>query len=326
MNPAYKTLLKKQGYEFIGEHSASKICMWTKASLKDKNVCYKQKFYGIQSHRCAQISVAINFCQLDCSFCWRERNNSEFGKIDDPAEIVQNSIKAQRKLLSGFGGLEITNKKKFEESKEPLHFAISLNGENLTYPRIGDLIKEIKKYGGSSFVVTNGQLPEVIEKMEMPTQLYVSLSAPNEILFKKIDRPLLKDGWQRLMKSMGLLKMLKHKTRTVIRLTLIKNENMTLHEKYGEIIRMANPTYLEVKAFALMGASKQRYTKENTPTHEETKRFAIEVGKYCGYKLIDEQPVSRVVLMMEEDRKDRIMNHELLPRFKMTSSHNRFPA
>ena len=43
------------------------------------------------------------------------------------------------------------------------------------------------------------------------------------------------------------------------------------------------------------------------PLHEEIRAFANQICKYCGYKIIDEQKESRVVLMMKKDRKDRIM-------------------
>ncbi|MBW3000150.1 4-demethylwyosine synthase TYW1, partial [Candidatus Woesearchaeota archaeon] len=108
----YKKLLEKQHYSFVGEHSAVKTCTWTKKSLKDEGVCYKQQFYGINSHRCVQISVTVNFCDLSCVYCWRDRFNFPFEKIDEPKEVIEKSILAQRKLLSGLGGFEKLNKGK----------------------------------------------------------------------------------------------------------------------------------------------------------------------------------------------------------------------
>lgn len=307
MESAYKKLLEKQGYKFIGEHSASKICTWTRKSLRNEGFCYKQKFYGIRSHMCAQISVSVNFCQNDCIYCWRERHNSPFEQIDEPKQIIENAIIAQRALISGYGGYAKVNKKKLKEAQNPAHFAISLTGETLAYPKINELITDLKKRNYTSFIVTNGQMPEVLEKLEMPTQLYISLSAPNEELFKEINRPSLKDGWKKLMKSMKILKKLKDKTRTTIRLTMIKNLNMIHPEEYAKIIEMANPTFLEVKAYMFIGASKERLSLENMPYHEEIVAFANELSKHCPYKIIDEQKASRVVLMMKEDRKDRLM-------------------
>lgn len=52
MEKSFANLLKKQQYGVVGRHSAVKVCEWTKKSLVTGNSCYKQKFYGIQSHRC----------------------------------------------------------------------------------------------------------------------------------------------------------------------------------------------------------------------------------------------------------------------------------
>src|SRR3989338_3669923 len=95
MDAAYRKLLEKQGYNFVGAHSACKTCLYTAKSIAGKGSCYKQKFYGIQSHRCIQMSAAVNFCNLDCVFCWRKRNNSQFGKVDNPVELADSIKKAQ---------------------------------------------------------------------------------------------------------------------------------------------------------------------------------------------------------------------------------------
>ena len=47
-----KKIMEKQGYRFIGKHSAVKICRWTRKSLIDERECYKSKFYGIKSWEC----------------------------------------------------------------------------------------------------------------------------------------------------------------------------------------------------------------------------------------------------------------------------------
>ncbi|MFH1182055.1 MAG: 4-demethylwyosine synthase TYW1 [Candidatus Woesearchaeota archaeon] len=309
MDEAYKKLLERQGYVFIGEHSACKACEYNCKSLIGRGTCYKERFYGISSHRCIQMTVAANFCNMDCIFCWRERNNSAFGKIDEPEQLIENAVKAQRKLLSGFGGNQKVDFQKWQESKEPRHFAISLNGENTAYPKLSEFIKALKKKGYTSFLVTNGQLPEVLAKLELPTQLYISLSAPNEELFRKIDRSVYKDGWKRLMKSFEIMKKLRAKTRTTIRLTIIKG--LTMEEghakQFAEIIKKANPLFVEVKSYMCLGASRKNLTIENMARHDEVRKFATKVAKFASYKIIDEQPESRVVLLMQKDFKGRIM-------------------
>ena len=55
----YKQALEKASYEIVGNHSAVEICGWTKKVLKDDVAgCYKQKFYGIRSHQCTQMTPA----------------------------------------------------------------------------------------------------------------------------------------------------------------------------------------------------------------------------------------------------------------------------
>ncbi len=311
MDSAYKKLLENQGYKFIGEHSACKTCHYTAASIAGKGACYKQRFYGIQSHRCVQMTVAANFCSMDCVFCWRKRNNSPFGKIDDPVALIDNAVAAQVKALSGFGGHKSVDFQKFTESKQPLHFAISLNGENTAYPRLGEFIAELNRRGYTSFLVTNGQLPEVLAKIPLPTQLYVSVSAPNKGLFSAVDRPMYKDGWERLMRSLDVLLQLgEHgKTRTAIRFTLIKGVTM-LPEHAGEfaaIIKRANPAFVECKSYMWVGTSRERLEKANMASYSEVRKFAASVGKKCGYKLVDGQEESRVVLMMRQGFNGRLM-------------------
>lgn len=315
MDPAYKEKLKKQHYRFIGEHSAVKTCIWTKRALRNEGVCYKSKFYGIQSHRCIQMTPSLNFCDMDCLYCWRERNNSSFDIVDVPKELLDNAIKAQRKLLNGNWGDARTDKKKIEESKKPLHVAISLNGEPLYYPKLSEFIVEIKKKRMTSFLVTNGQLPSVLKQIELPTQLYISLDAPNPELQKKITRSIHADSWERLMKSLDILASLKGKTRTALRLTLIKGVNDSGPEKYAELFKRANPDFVEVKSYMFVGASRKRLKIENMPYHEDVRAFAQQIEKYCDYKIVEEQKISRVVLMTNKNSAERFIDFKDLKEF-----------
>ncbi|MFO8015931.1 MAG: 4-demethylwyosine synthase TYW1 [Candidatus Woesearchaeota archaeon] len=303
MDETYKKELEKQQYRFIGDHSAVKVCSWTKKALTGQGHCYKQKFYGIESHRCCQISVTVNYCDQDCIFCWRKRYQEPFTTVDDPKKLVDNAIAQHSLLLSGMGGHENINRKKLEEAKDPNQFAISLTGETLHYPRLSELIRELKRRGCSSFVVTNGQLPEVMERMEPPSQLYISLDAPNEDIYRKVCRPMNNDGWQRLNRSLEVLKDLRKKTRTTIRVTLVKGENMAEPENYAKLIEKAEPHFLEVKAYMFVGNSRLKLSIKNMPRHHEIVEFAKDLEKHSRYRIIDEQPESRVVLMMKDDNK-----------------------
>ncbi len=306
MNLSFKRLLEKQGYRFTGEHSSVKICTWTKKSLVDRGVCYKETFYGIKSHQCCQMTPCM-FCSNECVYCWRTmdlfKNLKIEGKIDEPKEIIDNCIKAQRELLNGFPGNPKLNKKKFEEARNPKFFAISESGEPTIYPYMSELIKELDRRKITSFLVTNGQFPKNIEKLNrMPTQLYVSLDAPTKQIYKKVDRPMLNDYWERLNNTLELMPDLD--TRAVIRITAIKGLNMCNEKDYAKLIRKADPMFIEVKGYMWVGSSRERLTIDNMPLHSNVREFALKIAKLNKLKLVDERKESRVVLLMKED-KDR---------------------
>lgn len=305
-----RKLLEKQQYQYTGNHSAVKVCTWTKKGLKNEGQCYKGKFYGLSSHLCTQMTPSVDVCQNKCVFCWRESDYfglSRDGEMDDPKEIVENSILAQRKLLSGFGGNDKVDKEKLAAAQHPKHFAISLTGEPTMYPKLSEMIRETHKKGITTFVVSNGMLPSKLKTLEPPTQLYVSVDAPNKELFIDIDKPELKDGWERLMQTLDVLKELKGKTRTVLRFTLIKGLNMTDVGGWAATITRSDAMFVEIKAYMFVGGSRHRLSIENMPRHPEVKEFAQKIADACGYKIIDEQESSRVVLLAKEDTPDRFL-------------------
>ena len=312
-------LFKKQHYALIGHHSSVKLCHWLKESIKHDRFCYKQKFYGIQSHRCLQMTPVTAWCTHNCIFCWRPMEGFLGVELpqpwDEPSYIVEKSIEAQRKLLSGYWGVkDQINAKKLEEAMEPRHAAISLSGEPMLYPMIGDLVEEFHRRDFTTFIVTNGTEPEVLEKMikenKLPTQLYVSLTAPDEETYQKVNVPMIPDGWERINRTLELMRDLP--VRTVIRLTLVKGENMHNPEGYARLIMKAKPMFVEAKAYMFVGFSRNRLTINNMPSHEDIKAFAEELVKYLpGYHIEDEYPPSRVVLIMRDNvsKEDRFIKH-----------------
>jgi len=306
----YVKKLKGQHYRFFGkhEHSAAKLCLWTKKSMRNRGVCYKQAFYGVQSHRCLQMSPNV-YCQLRCVFCWRTWEHEPLNYLpkvwDEPKELVDESIAAQRKLLSGLGGTADTDRKKFKEAQEPNQIAISLDGEPTMYPYLGDLLKEYHRRKATTFLVSNGLLPERLEKLEpLPTQLYISLYGPDKQTHQKTNLPLTKDSWEKLNQSLELFPSLD--TRKVIRLTLVKGVNMIEPKKYAELIKIAKPDFIEAKGYMFVGGSRQRLAIENMPTHEEIKKFAEELNRDIDYELVGEKKDSRVVLLSSGEKKTQI--------------------
>ncbi|MEM4417777.1 MAG: 4-demethylwyosine synthase TYW1, partial [Nitrososphaerota archaeon] len=49
------------GYRVVGRHSAVKVCHWTKSALRGGKMCYKS-WYGIESHRCIQMTPSVQYC------------------------------------------------------------------------------------------------------------------------------------------------------------------------------------------------------------------------------------------------------------------------
>ena len=195
-----------------------------------------------------------------------------------------------------FGGPAIIGKTKINFCCWPtfFQFAISLSGEPTFYPKLKELIDEINSRGYTSFLVTNGMFPDKIKDLT-PTQLYVSLDAPNEEIYNKIDKPIFKDAWKRLNQTLEILSTIK--TKTVLRLTLVKGINMCNIEEYAELIKKASPTYVEVKSYMYVGSSQKRLDIENMPYHDEVKEFSEKLAKASGLKVINEKEESRVVLL-----------------------------
>ncbi|MFQ5976438.1 MAG: 4-demethylwyosine synthase TYW1, partial [Candidatus Hydrothermarchaeales archaeon] len=299
MQENVKKLLEKQGYRIIGGHSAVKTCHWLKESLINNRSCYKEKFYGIKSHRCLQMTPSVAWCQHRCVFCWRPIEHTigsemEF-EADDPNFIIENAIKEQRRLLSGYWGNEKVDESKLKQANDPRHAAISLAGEPTTYPMIGDLIENFHSRGFTTYLVTNGMKPKVLEEIEKPTQLYLSLEAYDRKLYKRINNPQVKDGWERLNKSLEILNSIK--TKKVVRITLVRGFNLDKPKKFAPLIEKAQPDYVEPKGYVHVGYSRRRLLREDMPSFEEVQRFAVVLSEETGYDIKDSSKDSKVVLL-----------------------------
>jgi tRNA wybutosine-synthesizing protein 1 len=300
---------RKQGYRLLGrnQHSAVKICRWTKESLRANRVCYKELWYPpVESHRCMQMTPYLG-CNYHCLYCWRLHSGDRpkatwrelplaVKELDEPSAIVEDAVEARRTLLVGFKGNPRVDETRVEEALKPTMMTMSLTGEPTLYPRISELIVEAERRGMMTFLVTNGTMPEVLEAMDpLPFQLYVSVSAPDKGIHTKITRPLLGDGWERLNRTLRLLPSLD--TRTVIRLTVIKGWNATNYRGYAELIGKAEPNFIEVKAYEWVGASQQRLPKEAMPFMEDVRHFAEGIAELTGYHVKAEYKPSGVVLL-----------------------------
>lgn len=299
--------LKKQSYHIIGNHSAVKRCKWLYESIVNGRVCYKEKFYGIKSHRCIQMSPSLYYCTQHCLFCWRAQSGDlqvtwdemKYSHVDSPEDIVAGSFKAQERILTGYKGNPKTDWRKLTEALSPKQVAISLTGEPTLYPNIGELIRTYHQKGLTTFLVSNGTLPDRLSNISQePTQLYVSLCAPNEQVYNKVCRPLMPNAWKKLNETLDYMQ--SFKCRTVVRMTLVKSHNMNLIEEYAKLIEKTNPTFIETKAYMHIGFSNLRLGFDNMPQLPEVEDFASKLAEKTGYYIINESADSRVVLLSKK--------------------------
>jgi tRNA wybutosine-synthesizing protein 1 len=300
VDETYRDLLIKQQYRLFNDHAAVKLCHWLKESLIHDRHCYKQDFYGIESHRCLQMTPAINECSHRCTFCWRvQESDFEVKEWAEPKEMLDALIAHQRLLISGFKGDPRCSKKMFEEASNPNQVAISLAGEPITYPYLSDFIKECHGRGMTTFLVTNGTYPEQLEALdELPMQTYVTVAAPNKEIYNSACRPKIKDGWDRIMRTLELFPSLD--TRTVIRHTLVKDLNFGWEDEYAALDKIADPLMIEPKGYVFVGASRQRLSLASMPSFDEIKDFSTRLGDKLGMDIIKERPDSRVLLLGKE--------------------------
>ncbi len=305
--------LSKHKYHRVGMHSAVKRCKWFYEALTSGRSCYKQKFYGIKSHQCIQMSPALFYCTQQCLFCWRAQNGDlqiswdemKLPKWDPPEQIVEGILKAQDRILTGYKAHPKTDPQKFREAQRPRHVAISLTGEPTLYDPLGELLRKLRARGMTSFLVSNGTLPQKLAKLGVePTQLYISVCAPNEDTYKRVCRPQVPDAWERLSETLELLS--SFRCPTVIRSTLVKDKNLKNVEGYAKLVAKSEPTYIEAKAYMHVGFSGLRLGFDSMPSHKDVCSFAQQLAAMTGYKVIDDSTDSRVVLLSKQEKPMRL--------------------
>jgi tRNA wybutosine-synthesizing protein 1 len=284
-------------------HTAAQTCGWTKNALKGEGKCYKNIFYGIESHRCIQMTPVVK-CNERCVFCWRDHAGHayELGDVewDDPDAVAEASLELQRTILSGFGGNDAVPRERFEEAMEPRHVAISLDGEPTLYPYLPELIEAFHERDITTFLVSNGTKPDVLAECD-PTQLYVSVDAADRWTFDETVKAVEDDAWERLVDTLDVLAE-KDETRTVLRTTLVKGHNMHHPEWYATMFRRADPDFVELKAYMHVGHSRGRLDRDSMPDHDEVREFTEAVREYMpDHDVTKEVPVSHVTLLAKTE-------------------------
>ena len=147
----------------------------------------------------------------------------------------------------------------------------------------------------TSFLVTNGMHPEVLEHISEPTQLYISVVASDLETYEAVCQPTVPDGWGRLNRSLELMS--SFTCRRVIRLTLVKGLNLKDAPGYAKFIEKAAPEFTGQWMQWRERWQGKRLTLENMPLHGEVREFSEALARETGYKLVDESKVSRVILL-----------------------------
>ncbi|NPA22838.1 MAG: 4-demethylwyosine synthase TYW1 [Crenarchaeota archaeon] len=334
ISPEFERSLRKAGYG-VYKHATVELCHWTKRALTELRSCYKVKFYGAPwggSHRCVEMSPLGMICLNKCIYCWRPAESYDYyiprpEEVYDPEDIVEGILRERRRLLSGYFGHPRCTRERVEEALRPTHWAISLSGEPCLYPKLPELILKLREDPNirSIFVVTNGRVPEMIERMNredaLPTQLYLSLTAPNEELYYKIHVPILRreSAWRDFNRSLELLSTVR--TRTVIRLTLIKGVNTDDRHvrEFAELIKKANPHFIEVKSYMSLGYSLYKIGREGMLRHEEVKEWSKKLLNELNrdverFEQVDESLDSRIVLLQNKIRRIERQIREVKPK------------
>ncbi len=326
IKPMIAQQLKKAKYG-VSDHSTVALCHWTKKSFKHEGNCYKHKFYGISTHSCMEFSPAGMHCENRCVYCWRPMEFYDSMKMEpqnvaEPVEIITKLMEERRNLIMGHYGDSRSDKKRLDESLKPSHYAISLSGEPTMYPKLPELIKYLNslKETKSIFLVTNGQEPKMIQKLQdedaLPTQLYLSTNAADYESFLRINKPRYDDSWQRWNTTLQMLKHLD--TRTVLRITLIRdyNSEKEMISAFAKMVKKASPHFIEIKSYMHIGRSTNRLDYEHMLEMEEVRKFSEELVKQSQlFSVMDESHVSRIVVLQNNERTiDR-----LIPTYQSTN-------
>ncbi len=290
--------LEKQQYRIVGGTGAVKLCHWMRQKLINGRACYKEEFYGIASHRCLQMTPSVNICNFRCLFCWRFHGMTGFEGVryPEPEELLEGCIREQRVLVSGFKGDDRCDPSLWEEARNPDQVAISLSGEPALYPYLSDFIELCTRKGMTTFLVTNGSVPKALASLDaLPTQLYVSVTAPNREIFERLCVPQTPNAWDNLMETLDILPSLD--TRTVIRHTLVADWNLGWEDEYAELDELADPLFVEPKGYVFVGDSRTRMRMDNMPSHAVVREFSGRLGDKLSMEILKEREDSRVVLL-----------------------------
>jgi tRNA wybutosine-synthesizing protein 1 len=183
---------------------------------------------------------------------------------------------------------------------EPRHVAISLDGEPTLYPYLPELVEAFHDRGITTFLVSNGTRPEMLERCD-PTQLYVSVDAADRRTFQRTVNAVEADAWDTLIETLDVLAE-KDQTRTVIRTTLVDGVNMHTPAWYAAMCDRADVDFVEMKAYMHVGHSRGRLDRSAMPSHERVREFTEQVAAFLpDHDTYREVEQSRVALLARDE-------------------------
>jgi len=290
--------LRRMGYLFFDPSSSAalKPCLWCKRALTGGEMCYKSQFYGIDSHRCVQLTPTLR-CNHRCLFCWRSfEHEHPAGRDLPPADIVEKIPFLQKKGLAGYKISPKVTPERWDEAIHPNQVAISLSGEPTLYPYLPELIDMLNQRGCTTFLVSNGTNPDQLHDCR-PYQKYVSLPAPDRVTYLRVAHPL-EDYWDRIGDSLlSLGKESDDGARTAIRITVVKGINDHDPRGFASLIQESGASFVEVKSYMHVGYSQKRLTIKHMPLHEEIAAFVERMLEWCDYSVRGVNPLSRVICL-----------------------------
>jgi len=222
----------------------------------------------------------------------------EAPKWKEPEAVAEDILAMHKTVITGYKGiLDRIGEEKYLEATKPKHVALSLSGEPTMYPYIDELIEVFHKKGMSTFLVSNGILTDVIEKVN-PTQLYISLDAYDLESYKKICGGT-KEDWDSILNTLDILE---SKKRTCIRTTVIRNINDNIL-KFKELFERANSNFIELKSYMNVGYSRKRLNLDDMVKQVELLDMGKILSENSIFEIEDDSPESRVVLLTNKNRK-----------------------
>jgi tRNA wybutosine-synthesizing protein 1 len=142
----------------------------------------------------------------------------------------------------------------------------------------------------------------VIENLDvLPTQLYVSVDAPNKEIFDAVCKPKWNtNAWDKFEETIDLLPSLD--TRIVCRHTLMKGINMSDKniEEFAKLDLRADPDFIENKGYVFVGHSRENLAAENMPSHEDIMDFSNKIAPLTNRLVLSDSRPSRVALVGTE--------------------------